>query len=99
MLLYLVKPKPCEPRKFRCAEGIFTDERLKATVSLFMGLQMPLSDETDATLLTRKGLLTGMRAYVCLKISNLRKVLHAVTEGTDEDLGIAPGASDLPDVS
>ena len=71
MLLYLVEPEPCEPSEFRCAVRIFTDEWLKATVSLLVGLQMPLSDETDATLLTRKGLLTGMRAHVCLKISKL----------------------------
>ena len=58
MDLLLVELEPCGPRERGGTEGFITDERLHARVSLQMGLQVPLCDEADATLLAFVRLLT-----------------------------------------
>ena len=60
---------------------------------------MLFCDETLFALHTLKRSLASMRAHMCLEITKLGELLHAMTEGADEDLGIALGPLDLPYLS
>ena len=68
-------------------------------MSRLMGLQMSPCDETCAAAQTRVRLFAGVRAHMSLHVTKLGELFHTVTERAEEDLGIAPGPLDLPDLS
>ena len=64
-----------------------------------MGIQMSFCDETGAADHTLVRLFAGVRTHMSLHITKQGKLFGTVTEGADEDLGIAPRPLDLPDLS
>ena len=95
----LVELKPCRPRVLCFTEGEVANIRLQARMGRLMGIQMSFCDETGAAAHTLVRPFAGVRAHMSLHITKLGELFHTMTEGANEDLGIASGLLDLSDLN